>query len=67
MLVSPCVSRCKILKRTGVCRGCGRTLNEIRVWRTADETEQAQILAELPSRAPLMIETEEELAEESAA
>jgi hypothetical protein len=58
MAPSPCIDRCKILKRTGVCRGCGRTRDEIALWRRSSEAEQAAILASLPARAPLMVEDE---------
>ena len=53
---SPCVDRCKILKRTGVCRGCGRTIDEIKSWSEASDDEKLAILDRLPGRASLMIE-----------
>jgi len=60
MVESPCVDRCKIIQRTGVCRGCGRTLAELKAWKNASDAEKAAILDQLPARAPLMIETEDE-------
>ncbi len=52
--VSPCIDRCKIVERTGVCRGCGRTRNEIQGWANASDEERKRILAELKSRVALM-------------
>ena len=57
--VSPCVERCKIVARTGVCRGCGRTRDEISGWANASEERRKEILAELKHRASLMAEDEE--------
>ena len=51
---SPCVKVCKIVQRTGVCRGCGRTVPEIKTWKTASAEQRQAILAALPERAPLM-------------
>jgi len=55
---SPCVERCKIVARTGVCRGCGRTLQEIKRWPLASEAERIALLKTLPERKPLMVEEE---------
>jgi predicted Fe-S protein YdhL (DUF1289 family) len=35
---------------TGLCRGCGRTLQEIQDWMEMNEAEQLRIMAELPAR-----------------
>ena len=56
---SPCIERCKIVERTGVCRGCGRTRDEISGWASASEERRQAILSELKSRAPLMIDDDE--------
>jgi len=56
---SPCVDRCKIVERTGVCRGCGRTRDEIKGWATATAERRQEILAKLKSRAPMMVEDDE--------
>lgn len=56
---SPCVERCKIVERIGVCRGCGRTRDEISGWANASEERRKQILAELKARAALMVEDDE--------
>jgi len=52
MVESPCVDRCKIIQRTGVCRGCGRTLTELKAWKNASDAEKTAILDLLPARAP---------------
>lgn len=39
---SPCDKTCTIV--TGACVGCGRTLEEIRLWSASTETEQQQIV-----------------------
>ncbi len=51
---SPCVDTCKIVQRTGFCRGCGRTAAEIRTWQRATEAEKTAILARLPERLRAM-------------
>jgi predicted Fe-S protein YdhL (DUF1289 family) len=51
---SPCVDICKIVQRTGYCRGCGRTAAEIRTWQRASEAEKEAILACLPERLMAM-------------
>ena len=59
MLPSPCIDVCKMVKRTGVCRGCGRTVAEIKRWKDASEAEQLAILAQLPARRQLMVDDDE--------
>ena len=39
---SPCNSTCKI--SAGVCNGCGRTLNEIKLWSKSTAQEQQSII-----------------------
>ena len=36
--------------RSGLCAGCGRTLDEIARWGSLTETERRRIMAELPQR-----------------
>ncbi|HSV54086.1 MAG TPA: DUF1289 domain-containing protein [Burkholderiaceae bacterium] len=39
---SPCISICRMDAATGLCEGCFRTLDEIRVWgMLADERKRA--------------------------
>jgi predicted Fe-S protein YdhL (DUF1289 family) len=47
---SPCTKVCTIDPRSGLCRGCGRTLGEIAQWGSLSEPERQRIMAELPQR-----------------
>jgi predicted Fe-S protein YdhL (DUF1289 family) len=47
---SPCISLCQIDPETGTCEGCGRTLDEIRAWKLAEDGEKAQILERVAGR-----------------
>ena len=50
MIDSPCVKICTLDARSGVCLGCGRTVDEISRWIAMDDAERARIIAELPRR-----------------
>jgi predicted Fe-S protein YdhL (DUF1289 family) len=50
MTQSPCVKVCVIDKASGLCGGCGRTLDEIARWGGMSEAERAHIMAALPQR-----------------
>ena len=39
MIVSPCISICKIDPKTGYCYGCGRTNEEKKTWKLEETTE----------------------------
>jgi predicted Fe-S protein YdhL (DUF1289 family) len=47
---SPCVNICTLDTQAGLCRGCGRTLNEIAGWVRMSGVERKRIMAELPAR-----------------
>ena len=47
---SPCISLCRIDPETGTCEGCGRTLDEIRAWKSAEDDEKAEILERVADR-----------------
>jgi predicted Fe-S protein YdhL (DUF1289 family) len=47
---SPCNKVCTIDAASGLCAGCGRTLDEIARWSTLSDSERARIMAELPQR-----------------
>jgi predicted Fe-S protein YdhL (DUF1289 family) len=47
---SPCTKVCTIDPRTGLCGGCGRTLDEIAQWGSLSEAERRRVMAELPQR-----------------
>ncbi|MEQ8248047.1 MAG: DUF1289 domain-containing protein [Alphaproteobacteria bacterium] len=48
--VSPCISVCQMNMRTGQCKGCYRTLEEIGAWRVADPARQREILLTIAQR-----------------
>lgn len=47
---TPCVKICAIDGQTGLCVGCGRTLNEIAIWSDLDQGRRRAIIADLPAR-----------------
>ncbi len=49
-IASPCTKVCTIDPHSGLCMGCGRTLDEIARWMSLGEPERARIIADLPRR-----------------
>jgi predicted Fe-S protein YdhL (DUF1289 family) len=49
-IISPCVNVCAIDTETGLCLGCGRTLDEIARWGSMSDIERAAVMRELPRR-----------------
>lgn len=49
---SPCVKLCAIHPQERICTGCFRSIDEITRWSKMDSSERAEIMAELPDRAP---------------
>ena len=47
---TPCVRFCVIDAPTGICEGCGRTLDEIAGWGGLSESRRLAIMARLPPR-----------------
>ena len=47
---SPCIKVCVIAPETGLCGGCGRSLDEIARWGAMGEAERAAIMRALPDR-----------------
>jgi predicted Fe-S protein YdhL (DUF1289 family) len=47
---TPCVKVCRVDAATGLCVGCGRTIDEIGHWLSLSEAERRRIMAELPAR-----------------
>ncbi|MBC7952059.1 MAG: DUF1289 domain-containing protein [Rhodospirillaceae bacterium] len=47
---SPCISLCHMDPETGTCEGCGRTLEEIRAWKLADDDQKSEILNRVAER-----------------
>ncbi len=50
-LPSPCISVCAMEIRTGLCRGCLRTLDEIAAWSTLDDAGKRAVWARIEQRA----------------
>jgi predicted Fe-S protein YdhL (DUF1289 family) len=48
--VSPCINVCAIDAATGLCSGCGRTLDEIARWASMSDGERQAIMRALPER-----------------
>ena len=49
-IASPCTKVCTIEPRSQLCRGCGRTLDEIARWMSLGESERQRIMSELAQR-----------------
>jgi len=50
-VASPCISVCVVDPRgSGVCVGCGRTLDEIAAWIDMPDDARRDVLARLPGR-----------------
>ena len=49
-IVSPCTKVCTIDPRSGLCRGCGRTLGEITQWASLGDGERKRVMGELSHR-----------------
>lgn len=47
---TPCTKVCIVDPASRLCRGCGRTLDEIGGWTAMTEGERRRIMAELPAR-----------------
>jgi len=52
MIDSPCVKICTLDARSGLCLGCGRTIDEITRWTAMSTEERRRIMAELAARMP---------------
>jgi uncharacterized protein len=49
-LVSPCTRVCIIDQATGLCAGCGRTIEEIARWSQMTDDERQRIMSSLHDR-----------------
>ena len=47
---TPCIRVCTLDPETGLCLGCGRTVEEIGRWFRLSEDQRLKIMAELPER-----------------
>jgi len=49
-LETPCVKVCAYDPGSGLCRGCGRTLDEIAAWTRLSDSERKDVMEKLPGR-----------------
>jgi predicted Fe-S protein YdhL (DUF1289 family) len=49
-LETPCVNVCLLDSESGLCVGCGRTIDEIAGWAQMSDGERRAIMAALPAR-----------------
>lgn len=54
---TPCVKICTLDARSGLCLGCGRTIEEIARWSGMSDAERGRIMGELPARLTERAET----------
>lgn len=54
---TPCRKICKINKKTELCEGCFRTIEEIARWATFTSVQRKQIMLQLPSRESVIYKT----------
>jgi predicted Fe-S protein YdhL (DUF1289 family) len=47
---TPCIKLCTLDPRSGLCRGCGRNVDEIAGWSRFSSAERAKIMSLLPRR-----------------
>jgi uncharacterized protein len=57
MIESPCTNICTLDARSGLCLGCGRTVDEIARWAAMSADDRARIMAELPARRASLTES----------
>lgn len=50
MVPSPCKNVCRMDEPSGLCAGCGRTLDEIALWSVLDDDDKRAVWALLPER-----------------
>ncbi len=53
---TPCVEICEIDRQSGLCRGCGRTIDEISNWASMTSDERRRIMGELAARKSILEE-----------
>jgi predicted Fe-S protein YdhL (DUF1289 family) len=53
---SPCVKLCVVHPAARICVGCYRTIDEIAAWGRMTPGERRAVMAELPSRAPRLMQ-----------
>jgi predicted Fe-S protein YdhL (DUF1289 family) len=53
-LDTPCINICLLDEETGLCLGCGRSIQEIARWTSMSDAERRTVMAELPARQAWM-------------
>ena len=56
---TPCINVCDIDRETGLCMGCGRTIDEIARWGSMTIAERRQIMTVLTERKAALLEGQE--------
>jgi hypothetical protein len=51
---TPCANICIVDPASRLCRGCGRSLDEIAHWTAYSDIERRRVMAELPRRLEAM-------------
>lgn len=51
--VSPCVKQCALTEDRSQCRACGRTLEEIRTWKSMTNDERLSCIDLARNRIPV--------------
>ncbi|MGE3066538.1 MAG: DUF1289 domain-containing protein [Hyphomicrobiaceae bacterium] len=51
---SPCINICTLDAKSGLCVGCGRSMDEIAGWLTLTPQDRQRIMRELPLRLERM-------------
>jgi len=46
-MITPCVGICKIDNETQICKGCNRTVEEIRMWSRYTDLERMDVMRRL--------------------
>jgi hypothetical protein len=49
-IATPCTRICTLDPATGLCRGCGRSGEEIAAWVELSDSERDAVMAQLPQR-----------------
>ena len=50
LIETPCLKICVLEPGSRLCRGCGRTINEIAGWGAMSESDRRRVMALLPDR-----------------
>ncbi len=62
MRTHPCVGRCSHNVGDDLCRGCGRTVDEVRDWNTYSPETKAALMLELADRRNAQVVVAEPMA-----